>query len=225
MMPPGELFHRSAHGRLGDRLEFLNEPTLEPGQRFVAGSQDAGVFKQTPQMVGRDVGTDFVEALMGQRDLPGCQPDQQFLDPGRTLPGQDAGGPLNAAQCLDDGSHGLWVVRAVDHRGGQIVTKGAAGTGSAPVEIAFGPAASASEVCGNPRARQTDRLPICVDGQAGKYPVVAAPGADTTSAHRCVKTAVAQLLSGPGRPALVGHPLTPAATELLADNPRAAPFG
>src|SRR5271155_362576 len=86
-------------------------------------------------------------------------------------------------------------------------------------------AASAREVCGNPRARQTDRLPSCVDGQAGKHPVVAAPGADTTSAHRCVKTAVAQLLSGPGRPALVGHPLTPAATELLADNPRAAPFG
>ncbi|HYJ57201.1 MAG TPA: hypothetical protein VEX40_17110, partial [Mycobacterium sp.] len=29
--PPGELFHRSAHGRLGDRLEFLNEPPLELG--------------------------------------------------------------------------------------------------------------------------------------------------------------------------------------------------
>jgi hypothetical protein len=64
-MPPGELFHRSAHGRLGDRLEFLNEPTLEPSQRFVAGSQDAGAFEQAPQMAGRDVGTGFVEACWG----------------------------------------------------------------------------------------------------------------------------------------------------------------
>jgi len=45
--PPGELFHRSAHGRLGDRLEFLNEPPLELGQRFVADRHDAGVFEQT----------------------------------------------------------------------------------------------------------------------------------------------------------------------------------
>src|SRR6516165_3397922 len=101
-------------------------------------------------MVGRDVGTGFVEAVMGQRDLPAGQSCQQLLDSGRTLPGQDAGGPLNAAQRLDDGSHGLWVVRAVDHRGGQIGAKGATGTGSASVEIAFGPATSASEVRGNP---------------------------------------------------------------------------
>jgi hypothetical protein len=224
-MPPGELFHRAVHGRLGDRLEFLDEPTLEPGQRFVAGSQDTGVFEQTSQMVGRDVGTGFVEALMGQRDLPTGQPCQQFLDSGRTLPGQDAGGPLNAAQCLNDGNHGVWVVRAVDHRHGEIGAKGTTGTGSAAVENAFGTATSTSEVCGNPRARQTDRLPICVDGQAGKHPVVAASGADTTSAHRRVKTAVAQVLTGPGRSSLVGHPLTPAAAELPAGNPRAAPFG
>jgi hypothetical protein len=176
-------------------------------------------------MVGRCVRAGFVEALMGQLDLPGGQSCQQCLHFGRTLPGQDAGGPLNAAQCLDDWGHGLWVVRAVDHRGGQILAKGAPGTGSAPVEIAFGPATSASEVCGNPRARQTDRLPICVDGQAGKHPVVAAPGADTTSADRCVETAVAQVLAGPGRSSLVGHPLTPAAAELPVGNQRAAPFG
>ena len=162
---------------------------------------------------------------MGQRDLPAGQSGQQCLDSGRTLPGQDAGGPLDAAQRIDDGSHGLWVVRAVDHRHGQIVAKGATGTGSAPVEIAFGSATSTGEVCGNPRARQTDRLPICVDGQAGKHPVVAASGADTTSAHRCVETAVAQVLTGPGRSSLVGHPLAPAAAELPVGNQRAAPFG
>jgi hypothetical protein len=50
------------------------------GQRFVAGRHDAGVFEQAAQLVGRDVGTGFVEALMGQRDLPGGQPGQQFLD-------------------------------------------------------------------------------------------------------------------------------------------------
>src|ERR1700756_4473766 len=99
-------------------------------------------------MVGRYVGAGFVEALMGQRDAPAGQPCQQFLDSGRTLPGQDAGGPLNAAQRIDDGGHGVWVVRAVDHRGGQIGAKGATGTGSAPVEIAFGPATSTREVAG-----------------------------------------------------------------------------
>ena len=84
-----------AHGRLGDRREFRGKPTLEPGQRFVAGSQDAGVFEQAAQMVGRFVRAGFVKALMGQRDVPGCQSGQQFLDPGRALPGQDAGGPLD----------------------------------------------------------------------------------------------------------------------------------
>ncbi len=196
-MPPGELFHRAVHDWLGDRLEFLCEPTLEPGQRFVAGSQDAGVFEQTPQMVGRCVRAGFVEVLMCQLDLPAGQPCQQCLHFGRTLPGQDAGGPLNAAQRVDDGSHGLWVVRAVDHRNGQILTKGATGTGSAPVEIAFGRATSTSEVSGNPRARQADWFTVAIGGQAGKYAVVAAPGADTTSAHRCVETAVAQVLAGP----------------------------
>ena len=115
-------------------------------------------------MVGRVVRTGLVEALMGQRDFPGCQPDQQFLDPGRALPGQDAGGPVNPAQYLDDWGHGLWIVSAVDHQRGQIFAKGATGTGSATVEIAFGPASSTGEVSRNTRARQADWLAVAVDG-------------------------------------------------------------
>ena len=45
------------------------------------------------------------------------------------------------------GGHGVGVVRAVDHQRGQVLAKGAPGTGSAPVEIAFGPATSTGEVC------------------------------------------------------------------------------
>ena len=66
---------------------------------------------------------------------------------------------------------------------------------------------------------------VAIGGQAGKYAIVTASRADSAGTHRCVETAVAQLLSGPGRSALVGHPLTPAAAELPAGNPRAAPFG
>ena len=58
-----------------------------------------------------------------------------------------AGGDgLDAAQCVDDWHHGLWIVGAVDHRCGQILAKGATGTGCAAVEIAFAPAALTSEV-------------------------------------------------------------------------------
>src|SRR5271166_394094 len=224
-MPPGESLHRRADGRLGHRLEFRGKPTFKPSQRFVAGSQDTGVFKQAPQMVDRFVRTGFVKALMSQRDVAGGQSGQQFLDPGRALPGQNAGGPVDIAQRLDDWGHGLRAAGAVDHQSSQIPAKRATGTGSATVEIAFGSALSTSEVSGNPRTRQTDWLAVAIGGQAGKYAIVTASRADSASAHGCVKTAVAQLLSGPGRSALVGHSLTSAASELPAGYQRAAPFG
>ena len=42
---------------------------------------------------------------MGQRDRPAGQAPQQFLDSGRALPGQDAGGPIDPAQRLHDRGH------------------------------------------------------------------------------------------------------------------------
>ncbi len=60
----------------------FSEPTLEPGQRFVAGGQGAGVFEQTPQMAVC-VRAGFVKALMGQRDIAAGQSRQQGLDSAR----------------------------------------------------------------------------------------------------------------------------------------------
>jgi hypothetical protein len=117
------------------------------------------------------------------------------------------------------------VLSAVDHHRGQVLAKGAAGTGCASVAVAFCSAVSTGEVAGNSCARQTDRLPACVAGEAGENAVVAALGADTASVHGRVKAAVAQLFSGPGRSALVGHSLTSAAAKHTVDDRRAASFG
>ena len=110
--------------------------------------------------------------------------------------------------------------------GGQIVTKGATGTGSAPVEIA-----SVSQR----RHVKSAGIPAH-DKQIGcrlrRWPgrevhlLWPHPGQTPRSAHRCVDAAVAQVLTGPGRSvAWVGHPLAPAARELPVGNQRAAPFG
>jgi hypothetical protein len=183
------------------------------------------MFEHAAQMVDRFVRTGLVEAGMGQRDRPAGQAPQQLLDSGRAFPGQDAGGPIDPAQRLDDRGHSVAVLSAVDHHRGQILAKGAPRTGCAPIEVAFGSAASTGEVTVNSRARQTDRPPSCIHGKAGENAVVAALGADTASVHRCVKAAVAQLLSGPGHSALVGHSLTSAAAKHTVIDGRAAPFG
>src|SRR6202171_974661 len=206
-MPGGELLHRSAYGWLGDRVEFLCEPALEPGKRFVAGRQDTVVFEQAAQMGGLFVSAGVVEALMGQRNVAGGQPGQQRLDLEGELPGEDAGGPVDTTQRIDDGRHGFWVVRTINHRRSQVVAQGTAGAGFAPVEIGLGPAASAGGRSGERRARPADRLPDAIEGQAGKHTVVTAPWADPAGAHRGVVAAVAQILAGPRRPALVSHPL------------------
>jgi hypothetical protein len=116
-------------------------------------------------------------------------------------------------------------VGAVDHQRGQVLAKGAAGAGSATVEIAFGSALSTREVSRNPCTRQTDWRAVAIDGQAGQYAIVTAPRAVSASAQGCVEAAVAQLFSGPGRSALVGHSLTSAAAKRTVGDERAAAFG
>ncbi len=216
--------HGDAHSRDLPAMRSQRR-TSRPGRRWRPRTNLFGVCKQAPQMVDRFVRTGFVKALMSQRDVAGGQSGQQFLDPGRALPGQNTGGPVDIAQRLDDWRHGLRAAGAVDHQSGQIPAKRATGTGSATVEIAFGSALSTGEVSGNPCTRHTDWLAVAIGGQAGKYAIVTASRADSAGTHRCVETAVAQVFIGPGRPALVGHSLTPAAAELLAGNARAAPFG
>lgn len=158
-------------------------------------------------MGGLVVFTGVIEALVGQRNVAAGQSGQQCLDLEGELPGEDAGGPVDTTQRIDDRRHGYQVVRTIDHQRSQVVAQGATGTGPAPVEIAFDPAASAGEVPGNSRARQADRLPDAIAGQAGKHTVVTASWADPADAHRCVDAAVAQILAWPRRPALVRHPL------------------
>jgi hypothetical protein len=119
-----------------------------------------------------------------QRNVAGGESGQQCLDFEGELPGEDAGGPVDTTQRIDDRRHGCRVVRAVNHQRSQVVAQGTAGTGPAPVEIAFGPTASAGEVPGNSRAGQADRLPVAIEGQAGKRTFVTAPGADPADAHR-----------------------------------------
>src|SRR6202158_2467774 len=165
-MPGGELLHRSAYGWLGDRVEFLCEPALEPGKRFVTCRQDTVVFEHAAQMDGLFVSAGVIEALMGQRNVAAGQSGRQCPDLAGTLPGEDAGGPVDTTQRINDGRHGVWVVRAVDHQHGQVVAQGTAGAGSAPVEIVLGPTASAGEVSWDPLARPADRPPIAVEGQA-----------------------------------------------------------
>ena len=112
-------------------------------------------------MIDRFVRAGFIKALMSQRDGPGRQSGQQFLDPGRAFPGQDAGGPLDTAQRLDDWGHGLRATGVVDHQSGQIVAKGAPSTGFTTVEIAFG------RTCGKTAVRPSlDPLVDCVSDEA-----------------------------------------------------------
>ncbi|MGV7301747.1 hypothetical protein PJI18_20485 [Mycobacterium kansasii] len=66
-------------------------------------------------MVDRFVSTGCVQAGMGQRDVPVGQAGQQFLDSRRAFPGQDAGGPIDSAQRLDDRGHSVPVLSAVDY--------------------------------------------------------------------------------------------------------------
>ena len=125
-------------------------------------------------MGGLVVFTGVIEALVCQRNVAAGQSGQQCLDLEGELPGEDAGGPVDTTQRIDDRRHGVRVVRTVNHQHRQVVAQGATGTGPAPVEIAFGPAASAGEVPGDSRARQADRLPVAIEGQAGKHTVVTA---------------------------------------------------
>ena len=55
-------------------VKLYRKPSLEPGQRFITRSQHTGVFEHAAQMVDRFVRTGFVEADMGQRDLPLARP-------------------------------------------------------------------------------------------------------------------------------------------------------
>src|ERR1700687_883330 len=102
-MPGGELLHRSVNGWLGDRVEFLCEPALEAGQRFVTCRQDTVVFEQAAQMDGLFVSAGVIEALMGQRNVAAGQSGQQCPDLAGTLPGEDAGGPVDEARRITQG--------------------------------------------------------------------------------------------------------------------------
>jgi len=104
------------------------------------------VYEQAAQMGGLFVSAVVIEARMGQRNVAGGESGQQRLDLWGELPGEDAGGPVDTTQRINDGHHGFWVVCAVNHRHRQVVAQRATGACSAPVEIVLGPTPSTGEV-------------------------------------------------------------------------------
>lgn len=176
-------------------------------------------------MGGLVVSAGVIETLMGQWNVAAGQSGQQCLNRGGTLPGKDAGGPVDTTQRINDGRHCVWVVRAVDHQHSQVVAQGAAGAGSATVEIALGPTASAGEVSWDLGARPADWPPVAVEGQAGKHAVMTTAGTRSAGAHRGVKAAVTQILARPRRSALVGHAVASTASVVPVGDQWAAPLG
>ena len=98
----------------------------------------------------------------------------------------------------------------------KVVARGASSAYPAAVDFALVPARPAGLVTRDTSAGQADRPRVGVVPAAGKDTVVSADRADTVRAHCAVEAAVAELITRPVDPQLVGHAVTPAAFESAA---------
>jgi hypothetical protein len=120
-MPGGELFDGSAHGRLGDGIEFGGQPGFEAGQGFVTLGEQAVVLEQAAQVRDMSARAGGVQTVVAKRNVTGGQAGQQRLDFGGAFPGEDAFGPIDAAEDLNDGHHRVGIGGIVDHQGGEVI--------------------------------------------------------------------------------------------------------
>ncbi len=131
---------------------------------------------------------------------------------GGAFPGKDALGARDPTEDFDDPHHRGRVCGPVHYQGRQVITQGAARTLTATVNLAFGVTGSTSVVLGDVRACQTYWPGIGTAGASRQQAIVSAPRADAAGAHRGVKAAVAQLLAGPGRGAVLDRHAAAACT-------------
>jgi len=62
-----------------------------------------------------------VQTVVAKRNVTGGQAGQQRLDFGGAFPGEDAFGPIDAAEDLNDGHHRVGIGGIVDHQGGEVI--------------------------------------------------------------------------------------------------------
>lgn len=147
--------------------------------------------------------TDGVETVVAKGNFAARKAGQQCPHRGGAFPGEDALGALDPTEDSYDRAHRGRICGPVHDQGRHVITQGAACTSTATVNLAFGVTGSTSVVLGDARACQTYRLGIGTVGASRQQAIVSATGADAVGAHRGVKAAVAQLLSGPGRGAVL----------------------
>jgi hypothetical protein len=151
------------------------------------------------------------EAVVGERYCAGGDSAEQLQDLNVALPGENALGPVDAAEHFEKGFHRRRIGGMVQKDFAQIITQGASGAFAAAIDFAFMSAGSAGEIAGDAGAGQADGPRIGTVAPAGKDSVVAAVRADAVGAHRGVEAAVTELVSGPVDPQLVGFAVAAAA--------------
>ena len=117
-MPGGELFDRSAHGRLGDGVEFGGQPGFETGQGFIALGEQPVVLEQAAQVRNVSARAGGVQAFVAKRDVTGGQTGQQRLDFGerfqvRMLSGRSTLQKISTTVVIASGSAASLTIRAV----------------------------------------------------------------------------------------------------------------
>lgn len=92
------------------------------------------------------------EAVVGEWYCAGCDPAEHFQYLLAAFPGQDALGPVCAAQYFDEGLHRGRVCRVVQQDPAEVIAQGAPSTDPVAVDLAFLIAGPAGEVAGDPGA-------------------------------------------------------------------------
>lgn len=97
------------------------------------------------------------EAVVGEWYCAGGDPAEHFQDLLAAFPGQDALGPVHAAQYFDEGLHRGRVCRVVQQDPAEVIAQCASGANAVAVDLAFLFAGPAGEVAGDAGAGQADR--------------------------------------------------------------------
>jgi hypothetical protein len=178
---------------------------------FVAWREQPVVLQHAAQVFDVTARPGGIEAGVRERYCARGDSTEQLQHLNIALPGEDAFGPVDSAQHFEHGFHGGWIGGMVQQDGAQVVAQGAAGAFAAAVDFAFVSAGSTRVVAGNARSCHADRPRIGAVEAAGQDTVVPAVRADAVGAHRGVEAAVAELVTGPVDPQLVGSALASAA--------------
>lgn len=146
VVPGRELFGVSPNRGVTDGGHLGGDPVLEEGEVAVTRGNQLVVLEDAPQVNCAAIIADAVEALVGHRNLAGCQLAQQLSHLGRSFPGVNAFGAVHGAEDAHQCVHGGRIGGIVEKQRGEVVAECAACADAAPVMLGFGAAPGAVEV-------------------------------------------------------------------------------